>query len=182
MPTCMETSYQSPTVHRQRRKMRALTNAFMVYVGRPRGKCASIEWGPRGTLLGSNVIRIIYKGEGNQSKSWKRGGGEEGHTCSPTWQKSSHPVTIGYGGFLSWAFAFPFFFPADDGTPMRELRLRRQACSPAAAAAANFLSAQMSTWGNTADIVAVWGHSQEHLEVVPGMDSGAMFKKTTIGR
>jgi hypothetical protein len=87
----------------------------------------------------------------------KMGRIRKGRTCSPTWQKSSHPVTTGYSGFLSLALPFPFFFPAEDGIPTMELRLRRKACSPAAAAAANLFSAQMSTWGNTADIVAAWG-------------------------
>ena len=86
---------------------------------------------------------------------------KEGHTCSPTWQTSSHPVTTGYGSFLSWALLFPFLFPVDDGTPMVELRLMRQACSPAAAAAANFLRAGMSTWGNAVDIVMAWIRWQE---------------------
>jgi len=45
-----------------------LTNALVVYVGLPCGKCASIEWGPRGTLFGSNVIKIIYN-DNDRSKS-----------------------------------------------------------------------------------------------------------------
>ena len=44
-----------------------LTSALVVYVGLPRGKCASIERGPRGTLLGSNVIKIIYKEKSDRS-------------------------------------------------------------------------------------------------------------------
>ena len=98
------------------------------------------------------MTKIIYE---NRRINLNREG-KEGHTRSPTWQTSSHPVTTGYGVFLSWALLFPFFFPVDDGTLMVELRLMRQACSPAAAAAANFLRAGMSTWGNAVDIVLAW--------------------------
>ena len=65
---------------------------------------------------------------------------------------------------MSWALPFPFFFTDDDGTPMVELRLMRQACSPAAAAAANFLSAETSTWGKAVDIVTAWIRWWEHEE------------------
>ena len=64
---------------------------------------------------------------------------------------------------------------------MTELRLIRQACSPAAAAAANFLSAQMSTWGNTADILQQLGDALRNTcfhKVVTAIDSDATFEKT----